>query len=423
MNRAFSLALALGALILLSGTRGFCGTFDERLWEKYAEINIPANEITGNLVALDLAPHHLGDTTAQPPFADLRVVTDAKEEVPWQIVEKTPRTTYEEIPHRMQNLSLTDKGETWLELLLERQEVQVNAIEVVTSDTNFSRQVQVLGSADGKTWNLVRGDGVVFDITRMEKIRHTRINFPQMNFQYFALKINNSGAQPLDISDVKVLQQGVEPEQTYVIYGKIENSENNPKLKENSIIVRMNTAFPVDRLIINTTERNFQRSVAVQVRRDEGDWRHWAQGTIFSFDTATMHEAQLTIDIPTVSAKEFRLVFKNFDSQPLLIRQITGQGYKRSLVFKHQADKKMYLFWGNPLAKEPRYDLSGVLSRQNLDLPTAYLGQAYPNSKFAGNSARLPFTERYKYLLYILVLLGIAGLIFLQYRVFRRMKS
>lgn len=422
MNKTFSYMLICCLLISLSGGGAYCGTFDERLWEKYAEINTPANESNGNLVALYLNPQQLGNTTAQPPFADLRVVTDKKEDVAWQIVEKRPQKNQEEIPHQIQNLSLNDKGETWLELVLEKQ-AMVSAVEIITPDTDFSRQVQVLGSVDGKTWNLVRGDGVIFDITRIEKIRHTRINFPQMNFRYIALKINNSEAQPLNISDVKVLRQSMEQEQTYTIYGKIENTENNSTLKESSFVVNMNTAFPIDRLIINTTERNFQRSVDVQIKRDNETWQPWAQGTIFSFDTANMHESQFKIDIPTVSAREFRLVFKNFDSPPLPVTQVTGQGYSRLLVFKKQADRKMYLFWGNPLAKQPHYDLSGVITKTNLNLPGAYLGQAYPNSKFAGNSARLPFTEQYKYILYILVLLGIAGLIFLQYRVFKRMES
>ncbi|PKN06261.1 MAG: hypothetical protein CVU72_05390 [Deltaproteobacteria bacterium HGW-Deltaproteobacteria-7] len=64
-----------------------------------------------------------------------------------------------------------------------------------------------------------------------------------------------------------------------------------------------------------------------------------------------------------------------------------------------------------------------MVTKQNLDaLPLAALGKAHTNLEFAGNRARLPFTERYKYLLYILVIMGIAGLIFLQYRVFRQTK-
>jgi hypothetical protein len=406
-------------LLLLWGTEGFCSTFDERLWETYAEIIIPPNVSKDNLTGIYLDPQKLGNITTQTPFSDLRVVTERKEEIPWQIIEKRPRKQQEEVPHRVQNLSLTEKGETWLELLIDKQGAIVNAVDVITPNTDFSRQMQVLSSADGKDWNVVRRDGVIFDITRMEKLRHTRITFPQIAFRYIALKINNSDARPLTINDVKVLQESVEQEQTYMIYGTADKPEFNPSRRESSIVVRMNTVFPIDRLIINTAERNFQRLVEVQIKKDKGDWESCAQGTIFNFDTAAMHESQLAIDMPTIAAKEFRLVFKNLDSPPLLINNVIGKGYNRLLIFK-QSDQKMYLFWGNPLAKQPQYDLSGLITKQNFDVPIAYLGQAYPNSKFAGNNARLPFTERYKYLLYILVTLGIACLIFLQYRVFRQ---
>jgi len=422
MNRFLFSTLFCCALLLLWTAVGLGGTFDERLWERYAEINISANRTNGDLAGVYLIPQHLGDMTTKPPFADLRVVTDRKEEVAWQIIEKRHRKQQEEIPHQMQNLSLTEKGETWLELLIDKPGITVNAVEIITPNTDFFHQVQVLGSADGKNWNIVRRDGVIFSITKMEQLYLTRITFPQISFRYIALRINNNDARPLTISDVKVLQESVRPEQTYVINGNIEKSEINPSRKESSLIVCMNTVFPVDRLMINTAERNFQRLVEVQVKGNTGDWERWARGIIFNFNTATMHESKLAIDIPSVATRKFRLVFKNLDSPPLSINNVTGKGYERLLVFKNSA-QKMYLFWGNPIAQQPQYDLSGVITKQNLDIPIASLGQAFPNSKFAGNNARLPFTERYKHLLYIFVMSGIAALLFLQYLVFRRIEK
>jgi hypothetical protein len=79
---------------------------------------------------------------------------------------------------------------------------------------------------------------------------------------------------------------------------------------------------------------------------------------------------------------------------------------------------------GNPLAQQPQYDLAGLIAKQKLDeLPMANFSQPRPNTKFAGNNARLPFTERYKYLLYVVVTMVIAGLIFVQYRIFRRVEQ
>jgi len=114
-------------------------------------------------------------------------------------------------------------------------------------------------------------------------------------------------------------------------------------------------------------------------------------------------------------------IFKNLDNSPISATTVHGEGYRKLLVYKQQADRKLYLFWGNPLAKQPQYDLAELVMKQKPDeLPIAYLGQVRSNTNFAGDNARLPFTERYKYLLYIVVIMAIAGLIFLQYRVYKR---
>jgi hypothetical protein len=150
----------------------------------------------------------------------------------------------------------------------------------------------------------------------------------------------------------------------------------------------------------------------------------WAQGSIFNFDTKTIHESRLAIDMPEIAAREFRLVLRNFDNPPLAVSSVNGEGYRRLLVFKQLPDRKLYLFWGNPLAQQPQYDLAGLIARQKPDdIPHVSLGMARPNSGFAGDNARLPFTERYKYLLYAVIALAIAGLILLQYRVFKRVGS
>lgn len=423
MTRFLSCTLSC-IVLLFSGTAGLCSTFDERLWEKYAEIDATTVRSKGSLAGVYLEPHQFGEVTAKTLFADLRIVTDQKEEVPWQIIARRPEKQIEELPAKMRNFSRTETGETWLELHIDKQQAHVNAVEIITPDTDFSRQVQVLGSPDGKSWNTIRKDGVIFDINRGEKLHHTRITFPQASFRHLAVKITNGDAQPLSITGVKVLQESDSQGQTYSIQGKTEKSEVDVSSKENSILVRMTTVFPLDRLIISTAERNFQRSVEVQVKRGNEDWQRWAQGTIYNFDTPTIHESQLAIDMPEIAAREFRLVFKNLDSPPLSVSSVHGEGYRRLLIFKQQADQKLYLFWGNPQAQQPQYDLARLIAKQKPDeLPMAYFGHTKPNTKFAGNNARLPFTERYKYLLYVVVSMAIAGLIFVQYRVFKRVEQ
>jgi hypothetical protein len=402
---------------------GLSTTFDERLWENYAEINDSAFKGRGGLVGVYLNPEQIGAVNVKNPFADMRVVADSKEEVPWQIITRKPEMRFEEWSVSMRNLSLVEDGKTWLELVVKEPEPLINAVEIVTADSDFTRRVQVLGSPDGKTWKILRRDGVIFDIPRGERLHHTSISFPQTSFRHLALKITNEGAKPLSIQAVKVMHANVLQGATYTIYGKMEKAKTETAGRESSIIVPMERIFPVDRLLFSTPERNFQRSVEVQVRRDGGDWQRWAQGTIFRYDTATMQESRLDIEIPEIATAEFKLVFRNYDSPPLTIDGFEGRGYRRLLVFKQQRDRKLYLFWGNPADRQPRYDLAEILAKQNPDaIPVAMLGETRPNGHFAGNRARLPFTERYKLPLYAAVALAIAMLVFVQYRVLRQVK-
>jgi hypothetical protein len=73
------------------------------------------------------------------PFADFRVVSDRKEELPWQMVSKRPETGEEAVAGRMSNLSTTASGDTWAELLVEAKGDGVNALRIVTPETGYIR--------------------------------------------------------------------------------------------------------------------------------------------------------------------------------------------------------------------------------------------------------------------------------------------
>ena len=407
--------------VMLTVLTCHASSFDERLWERYAEITGPQQTTNSPLAGIYLEPYLLGDTGTAHPLADLRVMTDRKEETPLQIIVQRPEKQPRELPAQTRNLSRTPDGETWVELQVDPQPSRSDTIEVITPDSNFSRQVQVLGSRDGSTWNSIRKDGVIFDISRQEKTRLTRITFPPSSFRYLALKIADNGETPLTISAVKVFEDARSDGQTYHIPGSTGTMETDPERRETSLVVTMGTVFPLSRIRIATPERNFQRTVEVQVKRDGAEWTTWATGTIYNFDTAGIRESRLTIEIPEIAAREFRLIFRNHDNPPLKTVTASGEGYRRLLVFKRDPQRKQYLFWGNPAAKAPNYDLATLVARQKLnEIPVMQLGKRMPNTQFAGDTARKPFTERYKQLLYGIVGLAIAGLILLQYRVFRR---
>ena len=62
------------------------------------------------------------------------------------------------------------------------------------------------------------------------------------------------------------MQESVSQGEIYMIPGTIGKQEINSSRQESSIVVRMETVFPIDRLKITTAERNFQRTVEVQIK-------------------------------------------------------------------------------------------------------------------------------------------------------------
>ena len=422
--KKYLLQLFICLMTLLDGATGLCASFDERLWEKYAEIQLPPAGSNSSLAALPLDIYQLGELTAERPFADFRVVTDQKEELPWQMVSKRPETGEEAIACRMNNLSTEAHGDSWAELLVDAKGGGVNALQIITSDAGYIRQVEVLGSEDGKAWQSLRNDGVIFDLDKGEKLKNDRIAIPETTFSHLAIRISNSGKSPLKIVEVRLFRQKNAAGETYSIQAAAGKPEIDDSRKESRIVVRMDKVFPLDRLLITTKESNFQRSVAVETKDSKGAWRSVAEGVIYSFDSPGLHSSQLTIELPELTAREFRLVFRNHDSPPLNISAVSGEGYRRILVFKNYPGRKLYLFWGNPAARNPQYDLAGAVTSETVDkLPVATLGAVRENPSFAGDKARLPFSERYRFLLYIVVSLAIAGLLLMQYRVFKRIHA
>jgi hypothetical protein len=422
--KQYLLQLLVCLVMLLDGAAGVCATFNERLWEKYAPIELPESGRDGSLVALPLDVYRFDELTAEIPFADFRVVSDRKEELPWQMVSKRPETGEEAVAGRMSNLSTTASGDTWAELLVEAKGDGVNALRIVTPETGYIRQVEVLGSADGKTWQSIRKDGVIFDLDKEEKLKNDRLSIPETTFPHLAIRITNDGKSPLKITEVRLLRQRSATGETFVIPATTGKPELDDLRKESRIIVRLEKSFPVDRLLITTKESNFQRSVTVEAKNRKGAWEPVATGVIYSFDSPGLHSSQLSIAVPELSAREFRLVFRNHDSPPLTISNVSGEGYRRILVFKNHPERKLFLFWGNPSAVKPQYDLAGAVTTEAAGrLPLATLGQERDNPAFAGDKARMPFSERYRVVLYLVVILAIAGLLFMQYRVFRRISA
>ncbi len=413
-----ALLLILVSIIFISN---IYADFDERHWEMYAEIQIPPEGQLPSLGAVFLEQWYFENAKAKTSFSDIRILSGSKVEVPYQIITRSPETKVEELTVRMLNLSKTKQDETYFEGLIEKAPIIYNMIEILTDEKNFYRQVQLFASTDGQKWNLIRGDAVIFDYSGEENLRHTKITFPDSRYRYLSIKIINNTDKPIKITGLKVFYNKTDPGIETGGNAFISKQETDSRKKESIIIVNLSPNFPVRKINLITSDKNFQRRVGIWVKQDSKEWIKWSDDMIFDFITEKVKESKMDITIPEISSRELKFVIKNYDSPPINITGINIIGYKKTAIFKLYGKQKYYIFWGNPQAQSPQYDISQLIAKHNSrDIRLFTVSEQKKNPKFIGHEKRLPFTERYKYLLYGIIILVMAGLILLQYKVIKK---
>lgn len=419
MSRPRRLSLLFLLLLLLPAAAR--ADFDRRLWERYLPLETGAVPPAEGFGALWLEPWLFSLPAASPPFADLRVLTDDGQEVPYLIEVRRPEDGPSELPAAIFNNSVTAGRQNWIEARLAADAGSYDAVEIVTPERDFFRRLTVLGRSDGRAWSVIRADAVVFDDPREEKLHRLRVAIPLSDYPQLAVRIDNGEEPVLRLDGLRVLRRQTTAGETVQLGASLAKQETDPLLQETVATVRLGSAYPVSRLVMETAERNFRRLVRVEAKGERGEWRPVGTGTVFDFSPGQGGERELQIDFPETTARELRLVIRNHDSPPLTLGGVRAFGWKRRLVFRLNGAPRYFLFDGNPRAKAPTYDLAPLWRGQKELEPVAFhAGAPRPNADFAGAKARLPLSERYKYAIYVVVALLIAGLGLLQWRVLRK---
>jgi len=236
--------------------------------------------------------------------------------------------------------------------------------------------------------------------------------------------ILNRNEKPLKINGFRVFRENRDRGLNENVVSTIRKQETDSKSRTTVAEIELKYPSILHGIEIQMTDRNFYRAVDIFVKKKEDEWTAWGTDFIFNFEGDGFLEMKNIVSFPEVSAREIRVVIRNLDSPPLNINLITAQAYKKMIVFKIEGREKHYLFWGNRLAKAPAYDIAGHVSRQNLNaLEIFNLGPIEDNPDYIGSDKALPLTEQYKYLLYILLAIVVAGLAFYQYRVIKKTKA
>jgi len=361
---------------------------------------------------------------------DLRIISSSGVEVPYKLLEERGGVERSSFPVSIFNKSFIPGQYTSFIADLGQEGILHNQIEIHTSSINFRRSVQVEGSKDAETWQVLQPKGIIYDYTDREaglKTQNTLVKYPEATFRYLKVTIFDQGEEPLTISGATVFYEKITfARRTNYPAEIVERIEDKEHKASRFVIDLGSSGLPTNSMSLGISGTNFQRDVALEGSNNKTDWSVIKnRDVIFSFDTPKFTGSNLTISYPESTYRYLRLTIFNKDNPALELKQVFVSGVVRKLVFQANPSQSYKLYYGNPSASYPQYDLERYFAYLELGaLPVASLSGQILNPSFVEKvPPPPPFTERYPWLLPSV--LGLVGFFlgFLVFRLFRQVKE
>ena len=399
-------------------------------WPFYKPVELPGSLSGTGLVEVEMDREVYAH--ASPGLGDIRVTKqDGGREIPYKMLVESGdhrrsavavkmrdlgHIIRGEITAKMRDLGDTAKSYTTFVLSLESEGALHNEVEIQTSSTNFQRRVEIAGSDDGKTWLILREEATIFDFTIKErgfKTQDTRVTYPASTARFLRVRVLDDGEKPLTIQGgVLFFARQLEPRRAEIPL-LITGREEDPQDKLTILLLDTGSGgFPANRIDREIPQRNFYRQVSLHGSYNNLNWfTIQAAESIFDFDTPKFVGNDLTIPFGESRYRYYRLTIQNEDNPPLPVDGAEASGFLRKLIFSAESGKAYRLYYGNPEAAAPSYELERIFPYLvTEDLPVARLGVHTLNPAFTVPAAPpVPFTERYPWLLPTIV--AIAALV------------
>ena len=418
-----ALPAALVSLLALSSA---AADFSLEDWQFVKSISVP-DVAEGDLV--EVVPDPEVFSGAAPGLADLRIVQGNEREVPYQVVVERGSRERRAFPVTSRDLGFVpDQFSTFVADLGESGLFH-NEIEVSTSSQNFQRDVMVEGSNDAKTWAVLQEGTRIFDFSLKERdftARNTRVRYPESTARFLRVKITNAEEDPLNLTGASVfsVSETLAEEASYPA-SISERTEDTAKRRNLIVFDLGNRGLPTNRLTIQTPQVNFYREVTLEGTGDAPSWSLIQRsGVLYSYDTPKFVGDQLTLSYPETTFRYLRLTVNNEDNPLLPIEGVEVFGVPRKLLFQAQPGASYKLYYGNPEARTLSYELERILPfLETENLPVGTLGPQRNNQAFKVERSRLPFSERYTWLITVVVVVAAIAVALLLFGVVRKAKK
>ena len=383
-------------------------------WQFKKAIRVPALS-SAQYVQVTIDKEVYAKSTNQ---SDVRIIDTAGNEAPYQFVVKNSSGNDQYYSSRLLDLS-TSAGQSSFTLDLGGKGNIHDRIIINTYSNNFRRQVSVYSSDTNGSWRLLTDKGYIYNFT--DNVANFsagsgEVRYPQSTARYLHVVIGSGEGSVVSVSGAQVFRYDTRQAQEEGLVAVL-NVKDNPTEKSSELITDLSAPSPTHSITLTASGANFSRRVVVQASNDNASWRLIGQGYIFKVATPLFTGSELTVNYPETSARYIRAVVFNEDNRPITFgTTATFKSVIRNIIFQAEPNVIYNLYYSNPRAYAPRYDLARIFQYiESENIPQAALGGEETNSLYVAPAGPIvPFTEKYPYVLNTaLVFLVLIILIFL----------
>jgi hypothetical protein len=242
---------------------------------------------------------------------------------------------------------------------------------------------------------VLKDDAYIFDFRGEQKIQLTRITYPETNHRYLQVRVWNGRERPLELEGASVFYEKTSTPRRSLRNHNLISRQEDPKLKATVYVMDLGYPdLPWDYLTLATPEENFSRLVEIQGSNDGKEWRRHLQSDFYRFRTPKYAVEKKTFQFPEARHRYVKVIIYNHDDPPLQLQGMEVQGSDKELIFQAQPDQAIWLYYGNPQAVPPRYDIDKTKNYLNLEnLSRASLAKETANRNFDSKRLQGPWTE------------------------------
>ncbi len=345
---------------------------------------------------------------AAPDYSDIRIVRGS-EEVPYLINRLGASREAKSLSAQILDSSASG-GAVQYVLSLEGV-TRHSRITLTTRETNFKKKLKIEASADNKSWALVRKEAYIFDFTfEGQHSSILSVEYPVSTRPYLRVTIEGwEDPAVLTGASVSLTEERAAVRQVVQDFNS-PAAEEDAKAKATIYTLDFGeNGIPKDLLRVELGgDRNllFHRAATVETSEDNKIWSWHGSGVVYRVEG----EESLFIHINDTRHRYLKLRLFHGDDKPLPVKSIIAEAVIRRVIFPVTAGGDYWLYYGNPNAKAPAYDLPMVLARSSMESAAPVNATAEEtNPGYTPPPPPVkPFSDRYPGLLY--GVLGVAVL-------------